>query len=189
MLTNKRLNYFNELMADIEDEEWRELGELLIFQTNRKDPYTDEELYSGAYIWDGVVRYSGSYKFDFHSETDCFYRPVDKWEILMAAYHYYPDKADELVNIYKKHYPECKELIIEPESLRNNNFGDRQLYVIFDYFNEKKISFEEFIFNPSYIVVINTNNNFRKLVYAGIFEKNNIIDFADEYYFRDGEPY
>lgn len=189
MSISKGLKYFKELVKDIEDYEFREVGDLIILKTSRKEPYDEQELYTHFYENKGEINYGWYSSFNYKDETDCYYRPIEKWEMLFAASYPVKDQIDKLIDVYKKHYPECKKLTYDESLLRKNNFADRQKYVLIDYLKEKELSFEDFIFDPSYVVIVSTNNSFRKMIWSGILDTESIIDFADEYYFRNGESY
>ena len=91
---------------------------------------------------------------------------------------------DELTNIFKKHYPELKEIKVAYEEYDGEKYYgeiDHQSYGLLQHFlNKNNISLEEFLFNPKYIVIIDGDEycEFKTLCNSGIIDKNKIEVFG-----------
>ena len=94
---------------------------------------------------------------------------------------------DELTNIFKKHYPELKEIKVAFEEYDGKKYygeiDHQSSGLLQSFLNKNNISFEEFIFNPKYVVIIDGDeyHEFKKLCNSGIIDKAKIEIFGGEF--------
>ena len=122
---------------------------------------------------------------DFKNKTDCLYLPYDKWLILLCRYADHPDKVNELIEIAKEIFPNCKKVTIKRESLRNADISNQDKYTISDWLEQSNVSIKEFISNPAYIIFISYNRIFEDLITSGLLNVNFIEDYCDSFSFDE----
>lgn len=186
MLNNNEELTLQEIFNDPSQVKNYNWGSLQILKTNRKNPYSEKEKEEHYYIDEaGELEIWLSDELDFRRKTDCLYLPYDKWLILLCRYADHPDKVNELIEIAKEIFPNCKKVTIKRESLRNADMSNQDKYTISDWLEQSNLSIKEFINNPAYIIFISYNRIFEDLITSGLLNVNFIEDYCDSFSFDE----
>lgn len=160
-------------------------GDLQIIKTKRKRKYYTNKELSDHYYVDIVGELDMWYEEDFNFNDDhdscLLYLPYDKFRFLLARYWDHADKIEELKQIALNVFPKVKLVTLHPDKLRHARLTRQAEVTISDFFEQSKMSLQEFIMDPSIVLFVDNNNLTGKMISSGIINRTFIKSIDDCY--------